>query len=109
MDDIYIEMGRRIAKRRNVLDLTQEELAEKADLSAAYIGNVERASSKCSIVTLLKLCTALEVTPDYLILGVDKELRNDDLNEIKYEIYRCDADKKAFIKEFIKWYADQKL
>lgn len=105
----YVEIGKRILKRRNVLDLTQEELAEKANMSAAYIGNVERASSKCSIETLMKLCTALEVTPDYLLLGVDKEFRNDDLSEIKNEIYRCDAKKKKTIKEFIKWYADQDI
>ncbi len=103
----YGEIGKRILKRRNVLDITQEQLAEKANISAAYIGNIERATSKCSIETLMKLCTALDVTPDYLLLGVDKGFRNDDLIEIKSEIYRCSDKKKKFIKEFIRWYSDQ--
>jgi len=105
----YTEIGKRIAKRRNVLDLTQEELAEKADLSTPYVGTIERAASKISIETLMKLCSALEVTPDYILLGVDKEFRNDDLEDIKNEIYRCDESKKKTIKEFIRWYSDQKI
>ena len=102
----YNLIGKRIAKRRDVLDITQAQLAERADLSATYTGNVERGA-KCSIETLMKICTALEVTPDYLLLGVDKEYRNDDLSDIKDLIYRCDAKKKRTIKEFIRWYADQ--
>ncbi len=109
MEVNYIDIGQRIAKRRNVLDLTQEGLAEKADLSTAYIGAIERAKSKLSIETLMKICGALDVTPDYFLLGIDKEYRNDDLSEIKDEIYRCDESKKKTILEFIRWYSDLQL
>jgi len=102
----YKQMGKRIAKRRDVLDMTQAELAEKASLSATYTGNVERGA-KCSIETLMKLCAALDVTPDYLLLGVDKEYRVESLDDIKDAIFRCDPKKKAVIKGFINWYADQ--
>jgi len=102
----YKELGRRIARRRYILDMTQEELAERADLSTTYTGNIERGAT-CSIETLMKLCVALTVTPDYLLLGVDKEYRNDSLEDVKDALYRCDAKKKAVIKGFINWYADQ--
>lgn len=104
----YTQIGKRIAKRRDVLDMTQAELAEKADLSATYTGNVERGA-KCSIETLMKLCIALNVTPDYLLLGVDKGYRNDSLEDVKNAIFRCDPKKKAVIKGFIQWYADQNI
>lgn len=107
MDINYKEIGKRISKRRDVLDITQEQLAERADISVAYCGNIERATSKCSIETLMKLCNALNVTPDYLLLGIDKGFRNDDLSEIKNEIYRCSNNKKNFIIQFIKWYSNQ--
>jgi len=89
-----------------VLDMTQAQLAERANLSTTYLGNVERGAT-CSIETLMKLCTALDVTPDYLLLGVDKEYRNESLDDVKDAIFRCDAKKKAVIKGFIQWYADQ--
>jgi len=102
----YYLIGKRIAKRRNVLNITQAELAELANISATYTGSVERGA-KCSIETVMKLCEALKVTPDYLLLGIDKEYRNDNLDDVKDYIYRCDPKKKKTIKEFIKWYADQ--
>ena len=108
MEVDYKQMGRRIAKRRNVLDMTQAELAEKANLSATYTGNVERGA-KCSIETLMGLCAALDITPDYLLLGVDKEYRSDSLEDVKDAIFRCDPKKKAVIKGFIQWYADQQI
>jgi len=104
----YKQMGKRIAKRRNVLDITQADLAEKADLSPTYTGNVERGA-KCSIETLMKLCAALDVTPDYILLGVDKEYRSETLDDVKDALFRCDPKKKAVIKGFIQWYADQNV
>ena len=84
------------------------ELAEKADLSATYTGNVERGA-KCSIETLMKLSAALDVTPDYLLLGVDKEYRSDALDDVKAALFRCDQKKRVVIKGFIEWYADQNV
>lgn len=104
----YREMGKRIAKRRNVLDMTQADLAEKAELSTTYTGNVERGA-KCSIETLMKLCVALNVTLDYLLLGVDKEYRNESLEDVKDALFRCDPKKRRLIKAFIQWYADQEV
>jgi len=109
MEINYPAIGKRIAKRRNVLDLTQEQTAEKASMSPTYLSNVERASSIPSIETIMKLCRALEVTPDYFLLGVDKEYRNDDLSEIKDEIYRCEPKKIGAIKSLIQWFVDLKI
>jgi transcriptional regulator with XRE-family HTH domain len=102
----YKEIGKRIARRRRVLDITQAKLAERANLSTTYTGNVERGA-KCSIETLMKLCAALDVTPDYILIGTDKEYRNDSLDEIQDLIRRCDKSKRRLIIEFIKWYANQ--
>jgi transcriptional regulator with XRE-family HTH domain len=104
----YKQIGSRIAKRRRVLDLTQAELAEKANMSTTYTGNIERGA-KCSIATLLKLCSALEVTPDYILMGIDKDCRDNSLDEIKNLIYRCDKRKQKMIIEYIKWYANQDI
>jgi transcriptional regulator with XRE-family HTH domain len=91
-----------------VLDLTQAELAEKANMSTTYTGNIERGA-KCSVATLLKLCSALEVTPDYILMGIDKEYHDDFLDEIKTLMYRCDKRKQKMIIEYIKWYVNQDI
>ena len=104
----YKQIGKRIAKRRRTLDLTQAELAERAGMSTTYTGNVERGA-KCSIETLMKLCLALDVTPDFLLIGVNKDYHGDSFDEIKDLIHQCDFRKKRMIVEYIKWYANQEI
>ena len=61
MENLYILIGKRIKEVRIKLDLTQEELADKAELHPSYIGQVERGSKKVSIQTLDKITRALNI------------------------------------------------
>lgn len=63
----YKELGRNIRKYRRMADLTQEQLAEKCDCSASYIGQVENARSKPSIEALVNIANVLNVTVDQLL------------------------------------------
>ena len=54
-------LGESIRKRRLALGLTQEELAEKADLHWTYISGIERGVRNVSIVNLFHIATALGV------------------------------------------------
>lgn len=78
MDNPYflIDMGERIAKRRKSLHLSQEELAEIADVSPQLLSTAERGTKAMRPENLLKLSTALGVSTDYLLTGdiIDKDL-----------------------------------
>lgn len=78
MDNPYflIDMGKRIAKRRKSLRLSQEELAEMADVSPQLLSTAERGTKAMRPENLLKLSTALGVSTDYLLTGdiIDKDL-----------------------------------
>lgn len=63
----YIALGHRIRWFRVKKHLTQERLAEKAGISASFMGHVERGSRIVSLGTLMKLCAALDVTPNDLL------------------------------------------
>jgi len=54
-------VGRLIRKRRVRLGLTQEQLAEAADLHWTYISGIERGIRNISIVNLFHIATALKV------------------------------------------------
>jgi transcriptional regulator with XRE-family HTH domain len=41
--------------------MSQEQLAEKADLNRSYLGEVERGQAIPSLITVSKLASALEV------------------------------------------------
>lgn len=66
----FVEFGKRVKQKRLELGYTQEKLAELTDLTNTYIGAIERATSKCSVETVTKLATVLNVDIDYLLLGI---------------------------------------
>lgn len=70
------EIGKRITARRKQLGLTQEALAEKADLTTQFVSYAESGKRAMRPENLLKLSAALGVSADYLLTGqiVDKDL-----------------------------------
>lgn len=62
MADSKILVGKRIRSLRKLRDLSQEQLAEQADISSKYLGEIERGRSNLTIDILEKLSAALEVT-----------------------------------------------
>jgi XRE family transcriptional regulator, regulator of sulfur utilization len=54
-------LGEKIRAYRNQAGLTQEKLAEKADLHHNFIGEVERGNMETSLSSLLKIAKALKV------------------------------------------------
>lgn len=65
----YINLGARIANRRKQSNIKQNELAEHLKISNNYLSSIERGREKPSLDILVKICNALNVTPDYLLMG----------------------------------------
>lgn len=65
----YRALGLRIAKRRKALGLRQNALAAEIDISNNYLSGIECGKENPSLEVLVKLCNALKVTPDYLLMG----------------------------------------
>lgn len=63
----YKDFGIRVRAARRQKGMTQEELAEKAGISASFLGHIERGSRIASLETLVLLCNALQVTPQALL------------------------------------------
>ena len=76
---MYKALGTRIRAQRKQMKMTQEELAEKAEISNSFMGHIERGTRKASLDTLVKICNALKASPNLLLqdsldddlLGVD--------------------------------------
>lgn len=60
------ELGKKVKKLRNEHHLTQEELAARVSVSAAYIGFIEQGQRNPSIKTADKIARALKVGIDEL-------------------------------------------
>lgn len=60
--DIKLLVGKRVRKLRNSIGISQEELADLADLDRTYITSVECGKRNISIVNIEKLAKALKVS-----------------------------------------------
>ena len=59
--------GQRLREQRLKHHLTLEQVAEKADLSANYIGMVERGLKEPGLATIVKILNALNISADELL------------------------------------------
>lgn len=55
--------GARVRFYRETLELTQEQLAERAGLHRTYVGSVERGERNVSLDAIYALAWGLEVSP----------------------------------------------
>ena len=62
--------GERVHDARRRLNLSQEGLAERADLHWSYISQVERGQNNLTLHNILRLAAALKVDPAELVRGL---------------------------------------
>lgn len=63
------DIGSRIQNCRRRMGYTQEQLAEKMNVSIQMISNMERGNKAIKIENLLKLSSLLNVSTDYILTG----------------------------------------
>jgi transcriptional regulator with XRE-family HTH domain len=67
---LYQILGETIRDQRIKMDLSQENLAEKANLTRNYIGQIERAEKRIHLETLARIAKALKVRVRDLVAEV---------------------------------------
>lgn len=95
----YEEIGKRIRKYRKLKNLSQEELAEKIDISTTHMSHIETGSTKLSLQVLVDLATVLEVNTDDLIFEKKPQFMIDKLNNMLSD---CNENQIAFISDIVK-------
>lgn len=101
VDIDYTALGKRVAAIRRKRKLTQEQLAEQTELSNIYISHIENSRSIPSLETLMKLCSALDTTPDELLLGTKQNMENYLQSDIQKKILFCNPKERRLISRFI--------
>ena len=96
----YSLLGRRIAYLRRRKGLTQEQLAERADVTNNYISHIENCRSIPSLETVVKLCGALGVTPDELLLGTSTHEQNYLNSDILRKLEGCTPAYRRVVEGF---------
>ena len=67
--------GRNVRRQREAIGLSQEALAEKADLDRTYVSGIERGVRNPTILSAARVATALKTSLAQLLNGVAKLIK----------------------------------
>jgi transcriptional regulator with XRE-family HTH domain len=65
-------LGLNVRRWREEKELTQEALAERADLDPTYISGIERGMRNPSVLSIIRIAAALGITASELLENVSK-------------------------------------
>lgn len=65
------KFGKQLQNLRKAQGLSQEELAERCGLHRTYIGGIERGERNVALLNILRIASALQVSPSQLVEGMD--------------------------------------
>lgn len=70
MDRAVERFGENVRAARKAKGWTQEELAHESGLTPVQVSRIERGVREIRLTTLVRLLTALDVSPNKLLSGV---------------------------------------
>ena len=94
-------IGRKLRKICLSKELTQEYVAEMADVNTSHISNIEHNRVKISLPTLVHVCNALDVTVDYVLSSEYPSPSSSIEQRILLEVQKCDDDMKERILKIV--------
>lgn len=98
----YVALGTRIKNKRLEQNYTQEQLAELVDVSAVYIGQIERGDRKLTLKVLVKIAESLNVSIEELLKDSTITNLNSRILELNNLIKTLDSCKINKIIEIVK-------
>ena len=95
----YKALGAKIKEYRKKENITQEQLAEMADISLSHMSNIETASASVSLPALKLIADALDVTLDELLIDSYSKKQKEYLYSRKLEciLEQCETVEQEII------------
>ena len=90
----FAHIGRKLKELRISKNLTQEYIANMADVNVSHISNIENNRVKISLPTLVHICNALNTTVDYVLAEEYTQPATAIEQEILHELRFCSDETK---------------
>lgn len=98
----FAHIGKKLKKIRISKNLTQEYIANIADVNVSHISNIENSRVKISLPTLVRVCNALDTTVDYILANEYNNPSSVIEQEILREVHSCTAETQKQILKIIR-------
>ena len=93
-----INIGNKIKDLRTQKGLTQEELAEAAGVTPQTISTAELGKKALRPANIIKICSALDISPDYLLLG---RISNEDTSILNQKVSRLSPEQYRHLEDIV--------
>ncbi|MEE0181315.1 MAG: helix-turn-helix transcriptional regulator [Anaerovoracaceae bacterium] len=97
----YYEIGQKIRKKRKALGLSQEELAEKVEISTTHMSHIETGNTKLSLAVFVSIAEALSCQTDELLYDIGAASKQISSENILLTLERCTAKQLRIIEDII--------
>ena len=97
-----MKFGENLKLIRKSKKISQEELAERVNISTTHMSHIETGNTKLSLPVLVDIATVLEVRTDDLLNDSTSSSTGTTLDEIAAVIERCSAKEAKVISEVVK-------
>lgn len=98
----YYKIGQRIRKIRKAHGLSQEELAERVNISTTHMSHIETGNTKLSLPVLVDIANTLEVRADDLLCDHVSAEKSAALDEVASVFDACSSNQARVIVDLIK-------
>ena len=100
---LNVNVGRRIREIREYQHLTREQLSEKANISIQFLSDIENGYKSMTVLTIINLAKALNISTDYLLLGKLSSNESNERDKIIHNLLdSLPEEKKQSIEELIR-------
>lgn len=98
----YYAIGQRIRKMRKARNLSQEKLAEYADISITHMSHIETGNTKLSLPVLVQIADALDVRVDSLLYDEPRGGVSIAVDDIAAVLEKCTAAQAQIIADVVR-------
>lgn len=102
MKSLLEEMGRRLTARRRQLRLTQEEVADRADITTKTVSTAETGRKALRPENIVKLCDVLGISADYLLHG---RISERDISFLPEKVSRLTPEQYRHLEDIVNSYS----
>lgn len=107
MESIRNKLGPLIKQKRKLLGMTQEELAERLNISISFAGQIERGESMPSVEMLQLIITELDIDPRTLFF--EEKVEVTEYTELCLIMRRMSSQQRKLVLDFAKMLRPYKL
>lgn len=107
MESVRNKLGPLIKQKRKLLGMTQEDLAERLNISISFAGQIERGEAMSSVEMLQLIITELDLDPRALFF--DEKVEVNEYTELCLIMRRMSTQQRKLVLDFARMLRSYKL